>query len=152
MRATGSAVAAATARDEIENLLERYCWTVDHGRLDEWGECFTVDGVLHIRDTVLVGREAIRTEMGRRLQSRFRFLRHLPHPASVSLLDDEHAAARSYFEVRGRAADGRDVEALGEYHDDIVKTAEGWQFARRRIEITYFVHRGEPWEGDLFAT
>lgn len=138
-------------RGEIENLLERYCWTIDHGLLDEWATSFAAKGVLHIRDTMLVGREAIRDEMGERLRSRFRFIRHLPHPASVSLLDDSHALARSYFEVRGAAADGRDVEALGEYEDEVIKTDEGWQFSRRRVEITYFVHRGEPWKGDLFA-
>lgn len=147
----GRVTTDTSARGEIENLLERYCWTIDHGLLDEWATCFTTDGVLHIRDSELMGRDAIRTEMGERLRSRFRFVCHLPHAASVSFLDESHAFARSYFELRGAAADGRELEALGAYEDDVVKTGEGWQFSRRKVEITYFVHRGDPWNGDLFA-
>jgi 3-phenylpropionate/cinnamic acid dioxygenase small subunit len=139
------------ARGEIENLLERYCWLTDHGQLDEWATCFARDGVLRIRDTELRGREAIRSEMGERLRRRFRFLRHLSHQASVSLVDDSHAVARSYFELRGATAEGREIEALGSYEDQLVKTAEGWKLSSRAVEFTYFVHRGDPWEGDLYG-
>lgn len=135
---------------EVQNLLERYCWTLDHGQMQEWAECFVPDGVFSIRDTELVGRDAIRAEIGDRLAKRFRFLRHLPHPASIVFLDDSRATARSYFELRGATREGRDVEALGSYEDELSKTGKGWRISSRRIEFTYFVHRGEPWEGDLF--
>jgi SnoaL-like domain len=138
------------ARGEIENLLERYCWAIDHGRLDEWAACFVPGAVFRIRDTELRGRDAIRSEMEERLR-RFRFLRHLGHQASVSLVDESHAVARSYFEVKGAAADGREVEGLGSYDDEMVKTGEGWRFSSRVIQFTYFVHRGQPWEGDLYG-
>ncbi len=139
------------AHGEIQNLLERYCWTIDHGLLDEWVACFAVDGVLHIRGTEMRGREAIRAEMGERIRQRFKFFRHLPHLASVSITDSTHALARSYFEVRGADTGGREIEALGAYQDELVRTGEGWRFSLRTVEFTYFVHRGEPWEGDLFA-
>jgi SnoaL-like domain len=139
------------ARGEIENLLERYCWLSDHGQLDDWAACFAPGAVLRIRDTELRGRDAIRLEMGERLRRRFRFLRHLSHQASVSLADESHAVARSYFELRGATAEGREIEALGSYEDDLVKTTEGWKLSYRVVEFTYFVHRGEPWEGDLYA-
>lgn len=150
----GSATGAGgpgTARGEIENLLERYCWTLDHGALDEWAACFEVDAVLRIRGAELRGRDQIRSVMGERLATRFRFLRHLPHAPSVSFVDGSHATARSYFEARGAAADGREVEALGAFEDEIVGTADGWRLASRTITFTYFVHRGEPWDGDLYA-
>jgi hypothetical protein len=136
---------------EVQNLLERYCWTLDHGRLDEWAAGFTADATFRIRDTELVGRDAIRSEMGDRLARRFRFLRHLVHPASVVFLDGGRATARSYFELRGATTSGRDVEALGSYDDELTKTDEGWKFSSRQVQFTYFVYRGEPWEGDLFA-
>lgn len=139
------------ARGEIQNLLERYCWTIDHGLLDEWAACFTVDGVLQIRDTELRGRTALRAEMGERIRSRFRFLRHLPHLASISVTDSTHASARSYFELRGADTAGRELEALGANSDELVRTAEGWLLSRRTVEFDYFAHRGEPWAGDLFA-
>jgi SnoaL-like domain len=141
----------AEARGEIENLLERYCWLSDHGQLDEWAACFAPAAVLRIRDTELRGRDTIRLEMGERLRRRFRFLRHLSHQASVSLLDESHAVARGYFELRGATAEGREIEALGSYEDELVKTTEGWKFSCRVVDFTYFVHRGDPWEGDLFA-
>jgi phosphosulfolactate synthase len=149
--ATHSAAVTPEARGEIQNLLERYCWTIDHGLLDEWAACFTVDGVLHIRDTELRERTAIRAEMGERLRSRFRFLRHLPHLASISMTDSTHAFARSYFELRGADIAGRELEALGANFDELARTDEGWLLRRRTVEFSYFAHRGEPWAGDLFA-
>jgi hypothetical protein len=149
---TGSPVPVSPpAHVEIQNLLERYCWTIDHGLLDEWETCFAADGVLHIRDTEMRGRKAIRAEMGERIHQRFRFFRHLTHLASVSVTDSTRALARSYFELRGADTGGRELEALGAYQDELVRTGEGWVLSRRTVEITYFVHRGEPWEGDLFA-
>jgi SnoaL-like domain len=139
------------AHGEIQNLLERYCWTIDHGLLDEWAACFTVDGVLHIRDTELRGRAAIRAEMGERLRRRFSFLCHLPHLASISVTDSTHASARSYFELRGADIAGRELEALGANRDELARTGEGWLLRRRTVEFSYFAHRGEPWKGDLFA-
>jgi phosphosulfolactate synthase len=150
-RGTEPATVTRGAHGEIQNLLERYCWTIDHGLLDEWAACFTVDGVLRIRDTELRGRSAIRAEMGERIRSRFRFFRHLPHLASISVSDSTHASARSYVELRGADSGGREIEALGMNSDELVRTGEGWLLCRRTVEFTYFVHRGEPWEGDLFA-
>jgi hypothetical protein len=149
--ATHSATVAPEAWGEIQNLLERYCWTIDHGLLDEWAACFTVDGVLHIRDTELRGRTAIRAGMGERLRSRFSFLCHLPHLASISVTDSTQAFARSYFELRGADIAGRELEALGSNSDELARTGEGWLLSRRTVEFSYFVHRGEPWKGDLFA-
>jgi hypothetical protein len=145
------AMVTPEARGEIQNLLERYCWTIDHGLLDEWVDCFTADGILHIRDTELRGRTAIRAEMGERIHKRFKFFSHLPHLASISVTDSTHALARSYFELRGADVCGRELEALGANADELVRTSEGWLLSRRTVEISYFVYRGEPWKGDLFA-
>jgi ketosteroid isomerase-like protein len=52
-------------------------------------------------------------------------------PAVISVTGDK-ATARSVIRECGRMI-GQDhlLEALGFYHDDLVRTADGWKFARR---------------------
>ncbi len=37
-------------------------------------------------------------------------------------------------EIQWRS-DGKTTELIGDYHDDYVRTAEGWQFATRRFQL-----------------
>jgi hypothetical protein len=132
-------------RAEIENLLERYCWTVDHWQWNEWARCFTEDGVFQVRAQRLVGRGAILAYVQGTVGD-YRLLRHLPHHPAVEIQGPAEAVARSYFELRGTTARGRDVEALGSYEDELVKTDDGWKFKLRKARFDYFVRRAEPWD------
>ena len=53
------------AREGIRDLLGRYTWAGDGGRVDDVAECFTDDGVLDLGDHggVLEGRAAIAAEL-----------------------------------------------------------------------------------------
>lgn len=133
-------------RAEILNLLERYCWTVDHRQWDDWLACFTEDGVFAVRGQNLVGRAAIRAYVEGSV-GRYRLLRHLTHQPSVTITGPGEATARCYFELRGITERGQDVEALGSYEDALVKTDGGWRFKRRTARFDYFVRRGQPWTG-----
>jgi len=132
-------------RVQIENLLERYCWTVDHRQWEEWARCFTENAVFSIDEEELMGREAIRSYVEKNL-SGYRLMRHLLHHPSIEMLGPSQAVVRAYFELRGITGRGREVEALGAYEDEVVKTEEGWQFKLRRVRFDYFVRRGEPWQ------
>lgn len=137
-------------RAEIENLLERYCWALDHQQWDEWLRCFTEDGVFDVRGQQLAGRDAIRSYVEGSIGD-YRLLRHLLHHPSVQILGPSEATARCYFELRGTTARGHNVEALGSYEDALVKTNDGWKFKLRKVRFDYFVRRGQPWEsgGDV---
>jgi SnoaL-like domain len=131
-------------REAIENLLEEYCWRVDHREWDAWLACFTADGVFAVRGQELRGHEAIRAYVEHSVGD-YRLLRHLLYHPSVQLRDAPRATARAYFEVRGVTARGQDVNALGSYEDDLLKTEAGWQFKRRLVHFDYFSRRDEPW-------
>ncbi len=129
-------------RDQIANLLERYCWTVDRGQWDAWLDCFTEDGVFDVRGGEQKGRETLRAFILKEVGEAFRYIRHMVHTPMIEVLDEHEARARCYFELRGTTSKGGDFEALGSYEDEIVKTAEGWKFRRRKARFDYFIPRG----------
>lgn len=73
-------------RAEIESLLERYCWTVNHRQYEEWRRCFTQDGVFDVRGQQLLGRQAIRSYVEGSVGD-YRLLRHLLYHPSVEILN-----------------------------------------------------------------
>jgi 3-phenylpropionate/cinnamic acid dioxygenase small subunit len=130
---------------DINALLARYCWLVDHGEWEEWERCFAEDGAFVVRGEPYVGRKAISDYVKDEL-SRFRMIRHLSHLPWVELDDDERSAAcRSYFELRAVTHRGRETVALGSYVDRVTLGPEGWQFAERRAEFDYWVPRQDRW-------
>jgi hypothetical protein len=138
-------VTVADHVQDIQALLGRYAWLVDHGEWDAWALCFTPDGSFVVRGEPIIGRAAIVAYVKDEL-ARFRLIRHLGHAPEIVLAPDAASATcRSYFELRAITQGGRDTEALGSYVDRIVLTDQGWQFAERRAEFDYWTRRGEPW-------
>jgi len=129
-------------RDEVLNLMERYCWTVDHGDYDAWLECFTEDGTFVVRGERPSGKTVLRAFIQKEVGDAFSYVRHLIHNPMVEVVSTTEARGRSYFELRGTTVKGSDFEALGSYEDQIVKTGEGWRFKERKARFDYFVPRG----------
>jgi SnoaL-like domain len=113
---------------------------------------FAVDGQF-VRATdrcaPLTGREAIAAALERRPASRF--TRHLCTNIEVDVQDADHAQSVCYLLLYSATltdpnshkvlrADAR--QAVGEYHDRFVRTAEGWRIARR--EGTVLLETGDP--------
>jgi hypothetical protein len=67
---------------------------------------------------------------------------HAIHSGRVRL-DGGRAAGRWYISEFGRLKDGTEVRYAGVYHDDYVRTGDGWQFARRRFDGMFSRHGGE---------
>ena len=129
-------------RDQILNLIERYCWAADHQQWDEWLDCFAEDGAFDVRGRRVSGREALRAFILEEVGESFTYVRHLVFNPSIELEGDSRARGRCYFEVRGTNIRGTDFEALGSYEDEMVKTTGGWKFRLRRARFDYFVRRG----------
>jgi hypothetical protein len=130
---------------EIQSLLGRYCWLVDHGEWDQWKLCFAEDGAFVTRGRRLVGREEIVAYVQEEL-GRFRLIRHLSHVPSIELGPDERSAScHSYFELRAVTVRGSETVALGSYSDQLALGDGGWQFAERQAEFDYWVRRSDPW-------
>jgi ketosteroid isomerase-like protein len=121
-------------RDEfaIQQTISRYSDAASRLDWEQLLATFTSDAVWEAPGVgaKCVGRAAIRQTMAP-LVAPLAYLVQMNAPAIITINGDK-AAARSAIRESGKYAD-RDValEVLGYYDDDLVRTPEGWRFARR---------------------
>lgn len=123
----------ASDRDAIRDLLARYTYNGDRGRLDEMTACFAEQGVLEYLGKAPQGPPAIRAALlsGAR-DERLTFVRHhITNP--LIAVDGDGATARSYFTVHSNFG----PDHSGTYDDRLIRTADGWRFAHRRVRIDW---------------
>lgn len=131
----------ATDRDAIRDLLARYTYNGDRGRLTEMTACFAADGVLEYLGKAPQGPAAIAAALASGTRdARLTFVRHHITDPLIAI-DGESATARSYFTVHSNFG----PDHSGTYDDRLVRTAEGWRFAHRRVRIDWQA------EGSLFG-
>lgn len=123
----------ATDRDAIRDLLARYTYNGDRGRLGEMTACFAGDGILEYLDKAPQGPAAIEAALASGTRdTRLTFVRHhITNP--LIAVDGEEATARSYFTVHSNFG----PDHSGAYDDRLVRTPEGWRFAHRRVRIDW---------------
>jgi hypothetical protein len=130
------------AREGIRDLLGRYTWAGDTGRVADVAACFVEAGVLDLGDHggVLEGREAITSELAS-VVARVAGAAESPgavnhHVASIeiTMADPTNATVRSYFCVYTDAG----ADHWGRYRDEVVMDpVDGhWRFARRTVRVT----------------
>lgn len=129
------------AREAIRDLIARYTWAGDRGRLDEVADCFAEDGVLDVGDDggEWTGRSTIRAELEAvvaRVAASGDAPSTVQHQVSsvlIELHDPSSATARSSFSVLTDIG----LDHWGTYRDELVRDpAEGrWQFARRTVRV-----------------
>lgn len=123
----------ATDRDAIRDLLARYTYNGDRGRLDEMTACFADDGVLEYLGKAPKGPGAIKAALSAGTRdARLTFIRHhITNP--MIAVDGDAASARSYFTVHSNFG----PDHSGTYDDRLVRTPDGWRFAHRRGRIDW---------------
>lgn len=123
----------AADRDAIRDLLARYTYNGDRGRVAELAACFAPDGVLEYPGNQAQGRAAIESLLsGGERNPQLSFVRH--HIANPLIeVDGDVATARSYFAVHSNHG----PDHSGTYDDRLVRTAEGWRFAHRRVRVDW---------------
>lgn len=131
----------AADRDAIRDLLARYTYHGDRGRLAEMTACFAEDGVLEYPGNAPRGPAAIAAALAAgKPDARRTFVRHhITNP--MITLDGDQATARSYFTVYSNFG----PDHSGTYDDQLLRTPDGWRFTCRRVRI--------DWQADnsLFA-
>ncbi|MGH8228433.1 MAG: nuclear transport factor 2 family protein [Steroidobacteraceae bacterium] len=147
-----SAALGEAARQAIEHACERLVLrsirAFDERDWKGYAALFTPDG-LFIRanapDAPLTGREAILAALAARPAARL--TRHLCTNIEIDVLDAEHAAARCYLLLYAgdastpAGAGGRPAEPpqrIGEYHDELTLTAQGWRIRRREGRLVLY--------------
>ena len=133
MAEAGQAPDLADNRDAIRDLLARYTYNGDRGRVAALAACFADDGVLEFPGARAEGREAIVAALtsGERNPARTFVRHHITNP--LIDLDGDTGSARSYFNVY--SDNGPDHS--GTYGDRLVRTPEGWRFAHRRVRVDW---------------
>jgi SnoaL-like domain len=120
-------------REAIRDLLARYTYHGDQGRIDALAACFAKDGVLEFPGNSGTGPDGVKAALtGGARNPAISFIRHhITNP--LIEVESDSASARSYFAVT--SDNGPDHS--GTYADKFVRTDEGWRFAHRIVRIDW---------------
>jgi hypothetical protein len=124
-----------SAHEAIRDLLTRYTYSGDRGRLAELAACFTDAGTLEFPGTIAVGRDRIVTALGSGGGSRnpaLTFVRHHITPPMIEI-EGHSATARSYFQV----VSNNGPDHSGTYDDRLLNTDDGWRILHRRVRVDW---------------
>jgi len=119
-------------KEEIRELISRYCLYVDAGRGEEWAGLFTEDGVL---DSPVMGRFEGRAKLLEMMQKYAEFTgdstqpRHFISGILIDFENPEHAFAECYF-LMMHAEDGKTIPVLCGRYEIRAKKVDGvWRFS-----------------------
>ena len=132
----------ALHRDAIRDLLARYTYSGDRGRVAELAACFAANGVLEYPGARPVGPEAIAASLSSGSRNpQLQFVRHhITNP--LIEMEGETATARSYFAVYSNIG----LDHSGTYDDRLAYIETCWRFVHRRVRIDWQA------EGSLFRS
>jgi ketosteroid isomerase-like protein len=124
-------------RVEIEALRAEFsdCAMMrDYPRL---ASLFAEDGALRMPNipVELEGREQIRA-WGMRAPTMWRYFIQTSHPG-VIVLEGDTASGRAYMQELIELNNGSSHQNIAIYHDEYVRTADGWKFRERVYEVRY---------------
>jgi uncharacterized protein (TIGR02246 family) len=108
-------------RDEILQLMYRYNHAIDGGDVTGWAATFTADGVFDVAGQVRAGRDELIA-----FAASVHGYRHTVVNPVIDVVGDA-ATVRAYFVVY----QGTAVAGTGTYEDEVVRTPDGWRFAKR---------------------
>jgi ketosteroid isomerase-like protein len=121
-------------KDDIRELLARYCHLLDGYRLAAFGELFTADGVWESQDGTATGPAAITALLARLVPTPGPGTRRRHHTTNTVIdLDGDRATALSNFLVVRDAGGSAVVAVSGSYRDVLRRTGSGWRFAHRTL-------------------
>jgi uncharacterized protein (TIGR02246 family) len=120
-------------KDEIRELLARYCFHLDAEEFDAMAALFTPDGVWETAFGTGRGRDGIIAQA--------RSIASGPRPRRVHLttnividLDGDSATVRSNWILFQNTSSGPAIGSGGAYFDHVVKQDGRWLFRHRRID------------------
>lgn len=124
-------------RADIIDLTHTYCWALDSKDFALLDDVFLPDARGDMRTkTILEGREAIVSRISAAINL-FDATQHLVGNHRIDVADDgDHATCRTYLQsmhVKYGAESGENYLIGGHYEDELVRTADGWRIAFRRL-------------------
>lgn len=120
------------------NLVTDYAYHRDNFNAREFSELFTEDASLTVVNQTWVGRADIEQRIeGLKTGST---IRHEMSTIRIIPIDADHATGVSYVTIYSAPAGETSVKGfslMGEYHDEFVRTSEGWKFSKRVLVSKY---------------
>ncbi|WP_296675622.1 nuclear transport factor 2 family protein [Novosphingobium sp.] len=125
----------AADRDAIRDLLARYTYNGDRGRVTDLAACFADDGVLEYPGNAATGPASIAAALSEGSDPRNPALTFVRHHITNPLIevDGDTATARSYFTVHTDIG----PDHSGTYNDRLMRTPAGWRFSRRLVRVDW---------------
>jgi SnoaL-like domain len=122
-------------RIDVADLMATYQFLADGGKTEELSQLFLPDAVFVVNGDEYVGQEAI-LDFFHSTASAFTSAGILParhHLSSVYVQPRPDGSAATYacFQLVGCAG----LDHWGTYRDEVVATAEGWRFTRRKARV-----------------
>lgn len=139
-------VRSLIAERACERLLVEYCRRVDFGEGAGIADLFTEDGVWSGVDLTLTGRDEIREWFTRRQALERRVSRHVCTNMMITLVAPDRADSTSYLINYRHDRQEGDLSLpvpaevpkfVGECHDELRLTPDGWRFARRHVDVAF---------------
>ena len=131
-----TAIAAPDVKTACEALVIDYAYYRDRGESDAFANLFTEDAHLEVLGEVWTGRAAIKARLDTAPEAT-PLLRHHMTTIRITPESEDRASGVSYATIYagppGAAPPlpATSFAAVGEYHDQFVRTAAGWKIARR---------------------
>jgi len=138
---SGARRLSAEDRFEIVAVLQRYVQAVDSGRFELFDEAFTPDAVLDYRSAG--GPRGSREEIAAWLAKSRAGVVTWQHLLSPPIFDLEGDLVRTHTDayvpnlVRDERGAVQLLQTGARYHDELVRTPQGWRIAQRRFENTW---------------
>lgn len=120
----------------ITGLIDEYAWLLDHQRWHDIAALCTDDAVLSIRRREIVGKEGLAAWADyRAAKEDTRRTLHQMTNIRLDAVDGDHVTgvAALVLHIAKGIGGTTYVDLVGEYHDEYVRTADGWRFRRRRL-------------------
>ena len=133
-------------------LLSRYCYALDRGRLEDLGPLFHRDAEFSVSfesGQKHTGRETIQAWYDRFFQQRpgqYRYMRHKIFEPLLTVNGNTVTAA-TYFDADSVEEDGSLRVIAGRYDDVLIKEQGQWFFKERTITVFYRYSPGQCQEG-----
>ena len=122
----------------IQELQNRYSYSIDAGQYDHLDAMFTPDATYHFVTGSTDNIEALKSTIRDALSS-LSTSQHI-NGNQWAEIEGNRATAGCYFTVhmyKKGLTDGEHFEMGGRYDDELVRTSEGWRFSKRAITILW---------------
>lgn len=117
---------------EIQELSAKYCWAVDTGNADAYIQAWHPEGVSEAAYGSAKGHAELRTRFQQMQNGLSKDKRHIVANAVIEI-NGTDAKQQCYLLVLDRLT--ATVISTAIYHDELVKTSEGWKLKKRAITI-----------------